>query len=140
MGNEIIKGCRFLHIALYVSDFDRSLSFYGDGLGCELKATWGEPGRRTALMDFGNGTGIEIFEREVKKEKPDTACTGAYWHYALHTEDVDAAFKRAVSLGATVRNEPYEVNLKAVPETISAKMAFVFGPDGELIEFYNRKI
>lgn len=125
------------HVALYTSDFDRSIDFYTNGLGMKLVRQWGTPERRTALYDFGNGTGLELFERSnVKKDIPDTACTGAYWHYAIEVDDVEQAYQQALDHGATVRSEPYTCHNDAKPTDMDARIAFVFGPDHELIEFY----
>ena len=128
---------KLAHVALYVSDFDRSVLFYTQGLGMTLVRQWGEADRRTALYDFGNGTGLELFERKnVRVDVPDTACTGAYWHYALEVQDVEEAYQRALEHGATVRSEPYTCHNDAVPTDMDARIAFVFGPDHELIEFF----
>ena len=125
------------HVALYTSDFDRSIDFYTNGLGMKLVRQWGTPERRTALYDFGNGTGLELFERSnVTKDIPDTACTGAYWHYAIEVDDVEQAYQQALDHGATVRSEPYTCHNDAKPTDMDARIAFVFGPDHELIEFY----
>jgi catechol 2,3-dioxygenase-like lactoylglutathione lyase family enzyme len=125
------------HVALYVSDFERSIRFYTEGLGLTLVRQWGEDKRRTALYDFGNGTGLELFERSnIRTGTPDIACTGAYWHYALEVDNVEEAFKRAVEYGAAVRNEPYICHNDAKPTDMDARIAFVFGPDHELIEFF----
>lgn len=40
MANEKIAGCGFHHVALQTSDFEKSLAFYTEGLGFQLRAKW----------------------------------------------------------------------------------------------------
>lgn len=39
--------------ALYVSDVTRSLKFYGDGLGMQVRMQFGPPGRQDIVLGFG---------------------------------------------------------------------------------------
>ncbi|HBQ64396.1 MAG TPA: VOC family protein, partial [Clostridiales bacterium] len=47
------------HIAMKVSDYDRSVCFYRDGLGFSLVNQWGEPGNRACMLDAGEGDHVE---------------------------------------------------------------------------------
>ena len=61
--NTVIPGLGFHHIALRAKDFDRSLAFYRDVLGCTVAAAWGEAPSRKVMVDIGDGGRIEIFEK-----------------------------------------------------------------------------
>ena len=65
MASEIIKGMGFHHMALYVSDFDKSLAFY-QKLGMKVYTAWGQGSERIALLDTGDEEcKVEFDERLV---------------------------------------------------------------------------
>jgi hypothetical protein len=57
-------------------------------------------------------------------------------HNCLRVADVDAAYARAVAPGATSRVAPRVANLAGEPPA-EVHIAFVTGPNGEVIEFLN---
>ena len=65
-------------------------------------------------------------------------CAGAYFHLALKTTDTVAAYNRALEYGAKSHKVPTDMELPSEPP-IPVCLAFVVGPDGELIEFFNQK-
>lgn len=136
MANPFIKGCGVTHIALNSSDFERSLRFYTEGLGFTLYRRWGKPEERMiALLDSGDGTYIELFSDGVANGEIDTKQAGAYAHLAFHVEDADAAYQRAMDCGATSHIAPKFATLTSEPP-INVRLAFVKGPDGEQLEFF----
>ena len=74
MENTVIKNAGFHHIALYASDFDRSMKFYVEGLGCHYVRGWGEGENHIAMLDFGNGALIELFAKGTKEEQVHAPC------------------------------------------------------------------
>ncbi len=135
MANEKIKGCSFHHVALKVSDFDKSLKFYTEGLGFEVFRTWiSGAGSRVALIDMGSGEYFEIFADGEKTEHAEPKA-GEFFHLALKADDPRAAFERALEYGATPHIEPKDTSLPSEPP-LPATLAFVKGPDGEQIEFF----
>jgi hypothetical protein len=46
-------------------DFDATLKFYAEGLGCSVRLEFSVPGRidRTAFLDMGDGRYIEVFSQ-----------------------------------------------------------------------------
>ena len=98
MANEIIKGMGFHHMALYVSDFDKSLAFY-QKLGMKVYTAWGEGANRIALLDTGDGTMLEVFA----KPGQEFAAQGRWQHLALHVENVESALQTALSAGRPCR-------------------------------------
>ena len=136
MANEIIKGMGFHHMALYVSDFDKSLSFY-QKLGMKVYTAWGQGKDRIALLDTGDGSMLEVFS------KPDECypAEGRWQHLALHVENVEAALQKALDAGATLRMPVTVMDLAdAQPRKITIQIAFVYGPDGEVLEFIKQLV
>ncbi len=129
--NDIIKGMGFHHIALHASDFDRSLEFY-KALGLKEYVGWGEGDNRALMLDFGDGGYIELFAGS-KTENP---VDNRYLHLALKADDVDTAFDTAIKAGATVKDAPCVVKIEGATRPLTLHVAFVYGPDGELLEFF----
>ena len=132
MSNQKIKGCGFHHVAIWTSDWEKSLKFYTDGLGFTPKIEWGESGSRGIMLDTGDGNYLEVFERDAEKQRTGEA---NILHLCFRTQDCAAAVEVARSAGATVTTETF------APETfqkmgLDAKIAFVSGPSGEIIEFF----
>ncbi len=130
--NQIIKGCGFHHVAIWTGDWDRSLKFYVQGLGFIAKIEWGEAPSRAVMLDTGDGNYLEIFERDQSKQ---TVGEANLLHLCLRCDDVAEAVEIARRAGAVVKTEAFS------PETfqkigIQAKIAFILGPDGEIIEFF----
>ncbi len=124
----------FHHIALRASDFEATLRFYQDGLGFVRAYGWGEGDGRATMLDTGDGNYLEVFaggRRAPGEEAPE----GALLHFALRTSDVDAAYARALAAGARSQVEPKDVTLPGEPP-VPVRLAFVKGPDGEVIEFF----
>ena len=133
----------FHHIALRATDFDRTLRFYTDGLGFTLRHEFAIPGRidRAAFLDAGDGRYIEVFgqgsnvQSEGRRREPGEPRTeGALLHFCLRVADTEAAYARALAAGAEPRVAPRIAVLGQNP-LIEVRIAFVTGPDGEVIEF-----
>ena len=126
-----IKG--YHHIGLYIQNTEKSLKFYTEGLGGKIIHTFpdGAPDRLVYLVDIGGGAVVELLPRgDGMMEK----C--ARWnHIALDTEDTRKAVQKAVKSRAVIDIEPNDCMLG----TMSVCYAFVNGPDGESIEFFQIK-
>ncbi|NLS76522.1 MAG: VOC family protein [Chloroflexi bacterium] len=133
--NKVLGGGGFHHIAMRVHDFDASVKFYTEVLGFTVKTTWGNPERRLALLDTGDGNYIEISSGGSAEPRPE----GVILHYALRTDNVDAAIERARAAGAPITIEPKDVTFNSVPPT-PVRIGFCKGPDGELIEFFKNDL
>ena len=130
--NEVIKGMGFHHIALEANDFEATLAFY-KALGMKEVSRWGTPEKTIAMLDVGDGGIIEIFsDGSDEKFFPN----GKWAHFALGVDDVDEAFRIAVRAGGVPKIEPKSVPLDAVPEKKTIRIAFVYGPSGEEVEFF----
>ncbi|MCI8331714.1 MAG: VOC family protein [Clostridiales bacterium] len=126
----MIKG--IAHVALGAADFEKSCAFYSGALQLPIFACWGEKPNRCVLIDTGAGY-LEIFEDSQKYEK------GHWMHVALQTEDVAAAYELAIKNGAVSKTAPKTVHIMSTPEEHDFTVAFVYGPDGEEVEFFTMK-
>lgn len=135
MANSVIKGMGFHHMALYASDFDKSLAFY-QKLGMSVYTAWGEGDNRIALLDTGDGTMVELFAKPGR----EMASEGRWQHLALHVENVEAALQTALAAGAKLQMPVTVMDLDSHPRKITIQIAFVYGPDGEVVEFIKQLV
>ena len=136
MATRPINGPGFHHIAVRAVDYDRSFLFYTEALGFTRAYGWGTGDGRAAMLDIGDGNYLELFAGAKPRTNPDE---GPIIHYAIRVPDVDSAFDRAVNGGATVDIEPKNVDLQGDP-VVTVRIAFVKGPDGEVIEFFQNDV
>lgn len=137
MSNTKIPNVGVHHLALASANFDKSVKFYTEGLGFKTVASWGEGDGRAVLLDIGNGSHFEIFANGSSEPQQNERMV----HFAFSTDDPDTAYKNAMAAGATVHApfpEPKDVAIPATPP-LPARIAFVKGPDGEVLEFFHVK-
>ena len=118
------------HVGLFAKDAEKSLNFYTKGLGGKetLNFPMGDSGKTIHLVDLGGNAVIEIIPRGTGEEEAN-----AHWaHLAVRTDDAKAAYETAVKAGAVSRSEPSEASLG----NMKVRNAFVYGPDREVIEFF----
>ena len=121
----------FHHVGLLVKDARKSLDFYTQGLGGTVTFSFPMPGDNSKtiyLVDLGSNAVVELIPRGSGEEE-----SNAHWaHIAVNTDDAKAAYERALEAGAVSRSEPKETKLGA----ITVCNPFVYGPDREIIEFF----
>ena len=61
MPNPILGGGGFHHVCMKTRDWDATLRFYKDTLGCTEKIAWREAPQRAVMLDAGDGNYIEVF-------------------------------------------------------------------------------
>jgi glyoxylase I family protein len=133
----------FSHVCVSVSDLERSLAFYRDGLGLRvifdvelagsgMESATGEAGARGRMVGclVPGGVTIELlwFAHRVGRERAPRRATG-FTNVALAVSDLDAAYAELEARGLRP-GRPVEVG--------GVRMLFVADPDGsaiELIEF-----
>lgn len=128
-----VKG--FHHIAIKASDFDKSLAFY-KALGLTERVRWGEGDNRAVMLNMGDGGLIELFAGGVPREKTADEVNEHWLHLALKSDDIDLAYQTAIDAGAKPRTAPMEVAPDGAEPAMRMRIAFVYGPDGEIIEFF----
>ena len=133
----------FHHVAIRAVDFDETIRFYTEGLGFRMHFPFAVPGRidRAAFLDAGDGRFVEVFgpgsmvQAEGRRRQADEERTeGAVLHFCLRVADTDASYARALAAGAVSRVEPGTRRLSEDP-LVDVRIAFVVGPNGEVIEF-----
>ena len=138
--NNVIKGCGITHVALRSSDMERTIKFYTEALGFTVKARWESSSKApAAMLDTGDGTILEVFADGTTAKHCDETGSGNFFHIALSVEDTDAAFEHAVKCGAKEKVAPKNVDIMATPDVMPVRIAFVYGPDGEEIEFFQHR-
>jgi len=118
----------FHHVALKSTDLQKSITFYMELMGATIRAQWDG----AALMDTGNGNYVEIFAGGDTAQEHNEG----YFHLAYRVtqaSDVDQLTDRARDMGYPVTIEPRDVNL--TPD-YPARISFIKGPSGEVIEFF----
>lgn len=138
------------HTNYCVSDLDRSIKFYRDGLGFELvqdvmreniesyDVIFNHPGMkiRVALFQMPNlEMFIELFEmiNPRREEREQHFRFVGSSHVAYQVEDIDAFYTHITGMGYTFLNPPVKVIRDG--QTI-AKGAYLEDPDGLIIEIF----
>jgi len=135
MSTRPVAGPGIHHVAVRAVDFERSLAFYTSGLGFTRAYGWGEGDGRAALLDAGDGNYLELFGGG----KPRSTIDSPILHIAFRVPSADTAFKQAIAAGAVEDMAPKDVNLQGDP-VVKVRIAFVKGPDGEVIEFFQNDV
>ena len=120
------------HIALHPTtpeQFDKTLAFYCETLGCDTVRAWDTDGRRGAFLSAGNCI-LEVVLRDDGVQND-----GALHHLALSTEDLEALLPRLAAAGYAITSGPRVGELPTNPP-FRAFVAFCNGPCGETIEFF----
>ena len=80
------------------------------------------------LVDMGGNAVIEIIPKGNGEDE-----VNPHWaHLAIRTDDSRSAYDLAIKAGAVSKMEPKEVKLG----TMNVCISFVYGPDREVIEFF----
>lgn len=97
-----------LRVALTVSDYERSLKFYTDGLGIEPAQFWNNDQGQAVILEMGKAT-LEVFD-ETQADTIDRIEAGArvsgQVRFALQVPDLKAAMDRLLAHGATLVHPP----------------------------------
>lgn len=126
----------FHHIALRVKNYEDSKRFYEGALGMHMKGEWGEVGQRGCMLRIGDGGIVELYEGGCDALPSDFEMrSGSFFHLAIAVDDVDAAYRIALEAGAREHIAPCENVIGSQPP-MPIRMAFVYGPSGELIELF----
>ena len=119
-----------IHTALWVSDIDRTIEYYTEGLGLEHNWEFTSDGVRNVYLGGAHG------ELQCKYD-PDgvyeTGGGGGVDHIAIGVESTDEAFEQLIE-----REDPPVHEPPTTLEQISRRVAFVEDPDGYVVELVER--
>jgi lactoylglutathione lyase len=128
------------HVGLTVTDIERSQAWYREALGLELQLSFALPGgARGAMLRSAGDAGVELFQVPAAEagmsfaDPPAAMRTAGFGHVAFETDDLDAAYVRAIEAGA---GEVWAPRQSPEPDR---RMAFIHDPDGNLIELIGPK-
>jgi catechol 2,3-dioxygenase-like lactoylglutathione lyase family enzyme len=142
------------HVCIFARDIDRTVRFYQAAFGLAPVSEWtvadGADGQRFfgrgLMLSAGHSTFIEVFPATEGEEEQDFPLRGIN-HLSFGTTDCDDAYARAMAAGGqpyrVMRNgvdwdgRPMSMTVEAIPR-ITIKIAYMRGPDGEIIELYER--
>ena len=147
-----IKAAPFYsHIGLCVSDLERTMRFYGEGLGfstgmrvqmgSELSYFVGVPKPMTMISQFMTlgGLNIELLGfpspgTESRAQVPRAMNQVGITHLSFHVYDPDATAKKLVELGGHLHEETRVDMDKFAGSDVSVNAVFCTDPDGTRIE------
>jgi catechol 2,3-dioxygenase-like lactoylglutathione lyase family enzyme len=134
-------------VAVTCADLDRSLAFYVDLLGIEVRATGeatgesefditGIPGAtvRWADLQLRHGQVVELIsyvDPAGTPIRPEPNSPGST-HLALRVADVDAAYARLRAAGVEARSEPTTITAPGAWQ--GARAFYAVDPDGVTVE------
>jgi lactoylglutathione lyase len=142
----------FFHGGITVSEMDRALVFYRDGLGLEiefdrilnapyLKAVLGLEFDhiRAVYLRIPGGGFVELLEYVGIERMPAISrpCDYGAGHLCLYVDDVEAMHARLVGLGFVARSEQI-VEITAGPNQ-GARSCYMGDPDGYAVELYQKR-
>ena len=97
-----------LRVALTVSDFERSVKFYTEGLGLEPADIWNNGQGQALILEMGQAT-LEIFDetqaQTIDQIEAEKRVSGQI-RFALQVPDLNAAMERLLAHGATLVHPP----------------------------------
>jgi glyoxylase I family protein len=136
--NPILGNGGFHHVCMKTRDWDATMRFYKDTLGCTEKAAWRAAPQRAVMLDAGDGNYIEVFEDLSYTGAPN----GAVNHYAFRTTRLDDVAARVRAAGFKITMEPRDVTIQTTNGlgAVPVRIFFCDGPNGESIEFFQNTV
>ena len=118
------------HVAIIVSDYQRSREFYVDKLGFKVIRENYRPDRGDWKLDLACGDiELEIFGQDWAPERPDKPEARGLRHLAFKVEEIEKTVAVLESLGIPCE----EIRLDGYT---GKKMTFFFDPDGLPLELH----
>jgi glyoxylase I family protein len=136
--NAVLGGGGFHHVCVKTRDWDATLRFYQETLGCTVKLAWRAAPQRAVMLDAGDGNYLEVFEDLAYTG----ATNGAVYHFAFRTTRLDDVAARVRAAGYKLTVEPRDVTIPTTngADPVPVRIFFCDGPNGESIEFFQNTL
>jgi lactoylglutathione lyase len=142
----------FWHVGITVADIERSLAFYRDGLGLNVRSrarssaaaaeVWDLPGAQAEVVYLDvPGSDVLIELLEIQSPSDGRALEARPWdsgagHFCLYVEDLDALAERLCAAGYRTRSG--RVTRITDGPLAGARAAYLVDPDGYHVEVFER--
>jgi lactoylglutathione lyase len=142
----------FWHVGITVTDLERSLAFYCDGLGLRVRSratsssaaaeVWGLPGAQADVVYLEVPGSVALLELlRIRTETDGRSVAARPWdagagHFCLFVHDLDALYERLHRAGH--RSRSGRVTLITDGPLAGAKAAYLVDPDGYHVEVFER--
>lgn len=121
---------RIHHVAIIVSDYEKSKHFYVDLLGFRIIRENYRKERDDYKLDLElDGCELEIFSGAANPKRPSYPEAVGLRHLAFYVENMEESVKELNALG--IQTEPIRQD-----EITNKKMTFFFDPDGLPLELH----
>ncbi len=127
----MIKGVHHIAVKPTAEQYEKTVEFYTQLLGMEIKKSWGDPERPCLMVSCGDNTCMEILGSDS-----EIPAGGPLAHIAFATDKVDELIEKVREAGYQVTNEPADANLGG---DTPIRIAFFYGPTNEHIELFWEK-
>ena len=136
--NPVLGGGGFHHVCVKTRDWDATMRFYQETIGCTVKIAWRTAPQRAVMLDTGDGNYLEVFEDLAYTG----ATNGAVYHFAFRTTRLDDVAARVRAAGYKLTVEPRDVTIPTTNGTgpVPVRIFFCDGPNGESIEFFQNTL
>ncbi|PQP86314.1 VOC family protein [Paenibacillus sp. AR247] len=124
---------RLDHVGIVVRDLESTIRFYTEIVGLELKGrlTHTNGVFQLAFLGFGGSDETEI--ELIQGYSYDLPAEGTVHHFAIHVDDIQKEFERIQALDGV---ELIDQEIVTLPN--GYQYFFIYGPEKEWIEFFQR--
>ncbi|MGN0978169.1 MAG: VOC family protein [Faecousia sp.] len=118
------------HVAIIVSDYEKSKDFYVNKLGFEVIREEHRAAQNDIKLEVRlNNCMLEIFGKQNPGTNPGKPTQCGVWHLCFHAPDLDKTIAELNALG--IKTDPIMINASN-----GKRIAFFYDPDGLPLELH----